>query len=161
MVDWSVSETTAMHTALNAACRIATQPMCASLFSVLTSVLGTFATARLVLLPISAKHGTGLYQFDVSLYVGWKEEPPLLKPLGGLCDCSHVAVVVRVAFFERAARVAGGQTFRPRDLVRDVLAVGFAAFVLAELSAPQRPAGGRRDRRLDRRQPDAGDFIAV
>ena len=99
--------------------------------------------------------------FDITLHVGWKEEPLLFELLGGLHNFLHIALVILVALFERSTRIAGCLALGPGSREGDMLTIRFASIRSAKLERPMRPSGRGGDRRRDRRQADASRFVAV
>src|SRR5688500_11150774 len=108
-----------------------------------------------------SQHATCFRLLDVPLHVGWKQEAALLQRLGGFLHGRHVPVVGLVAFLERQTWIAGSEPLGFRGGKRYVLTVRLAAVVLAEVRTTQRPPGGGGDRRLDWRQTDTSDLVAV
>src|SRR5262249_45838700 len=107
------------------------------------------------------KHVTCLRFVDIPLYIVWKKEPLPLQFLRSLGHGLHVSIMILIALFERATWIVDSQPLCLSRFEGDMLTIRFTAFVLAEAFTPQCPAGGGGDRRLDRRQADAGQFVAV
>src|SRR5262249_7471348 len=112
-------------------------------------------------LPDLLQDVTGVRFVDIALHVFGKKESIVPELVGRPRDCLHVPGVILVALLERFARVADCQALGLGRLEGNVLAVRLTAVVAPGRGRPQRPAGRGGDRRLDARQADAGDFVAV
>src|SRR6267143_526381 len=137
--------------------------MRASATSGATAKAAPIASAIAFMTDLLWQHGACLCCVDIALHVRRQQETARLERARRGRHGVYIALVVAVALRERKSRIAGGEALCLRLLERDPLSRGFAAVprTAAEVERAQRPAGGGGDRRGHRRQPNAGDFVAV